>query len=178
METAFEGLCGISASPEMERVKRRHSEGELLGFRPYWWVVPWTSDMSLWLIAIAKDVWAAFISGKATLIPTESWVDDMSIGSVLAKGDLDDYCNLAHLIFAKIVNVLATFQNYGRTTRAAMLEAPLCGLWDAMQEWYRLRPADVCPVLRDFPPSRVFPDVLHARSSPSKTFLAGQLNRC
>ncbi|KAJ5274134.1 hypothetical protein N7497_012456 [Penicillium chrysogenum] len=121
---------------------------------------------SFWAFA-RIDVWAAFISGKATLIPTESWVDDMSIGSVLAKGDLDDYCNLAHLIFAKIVNVLATFQNYGRTTRAAMLEAPLCGLWDAMQEWYRLRPADVCPVLRDFPPSRVFPDVLHARSSPN-----------
>ncbi|KAH2132806.1 hypothetical protein KXV68_000439, partial [Aspergillus fumigatus] len=48
------------------------------------------------------DVWAAFISGKTTLIPTDFWLDDMSVESIAAGGDVDDYCNLAILIFAKI----------------------------------------------------------------------------
>ncbi|QMW28634.1 hypothetical protein G4B84_003923 [Aspergillus flavus NRRL3357] len=53
------------------------------------------------------DVWAAFISGKTTLIPTDFWLDDTSIESLATERDVDDYCNLAIFIFAQIVNMLA-----------------------------------------------------------------------
>ncbi|KAI9040287.1 uncharacterized protein KD926_008377 [Aspergillus affinis] len=102
---------------------------------------------SFWAFA-RIDVWAAFNSGKATLIPTESWVDNMCIDYVLANGDLDDYCNLAILIFAKIVNILSTPQQYKREVRAAKLRASICTLWDEMQEWYQLRPSETGLVTR------------------------------
>ncbi|RAK97986.1 uncharacterized protein BO80DRAFT_495962 [Aspergillus ibericus CBS 121593] len=79
------------------------------------------------------DVWAAFVSEKTTLIPTDFWLDDMSIESVAAKGDVDEYCNLANLIFAKIVNLRAT--GYHATA--------VRSLWDELQTWYHLRPQSV-----------------------------------
>ncbi|KAJ9491396.1 hypothetical protein VN97_g1851 [Penicillium thymicola] len=121
---------------------------------------------SFWAFA-RIDVWAAFNSGKATLIPTESWVDNMCIDYVLANGDLDDYCNLANLIFAKIVNILSTSQQSRKEMRTAGLQVSICTLWDEMQKWYQLRPSEVCPLLRDFAPTKVFPEALYIRSAPN-----------
>ncbi|KAJ5770926.1 uncharacterized protein N7511_002977 [Penicillium nucicola] len=96
---------------------------------------------SFWAFA-RIDVWAAFNSGKETLIPTNSWVDNMCIDYVLANGDLDDYCNLAHLIFAKIVNILSNSQQSRRKMREAEFKLSICTLWDEMQKWYQLRPSE------------------------------------
>ncbi|KAK9848916.1 hypothetical protein MYU51_015241 [Penicillium brevicompactum] len=93
---------------------------------------------SFWAFA-RIDVWAAFNSGKATLIPTESWVDNMSIDYVLANGDLDEYCNLAILIFAKIVNALSNFH----VSQASAFKATASALWHELQTWYRLRPPEI-----------------------------------
>lgn len=123
------------------------------------------APFNVWFVT---DTWAAFNSGKATLIPTESWVNDDCITSVYAKGDLDDYCNLAILIFAKIVNILSAAQELKGGARAASLNASLCSLWEEMQEWRQFRPREVYPLLRDTDPSKPFPEVLYSQSSPSK----------
>ncbi|KAL3472074.1 hypothetical protein BJX99DRAFT_262682 [Aspergillus californicus] len=119
---------------------------------------------SFWAFA-RIDVWAAIISSKATLIPTESWVDDMSIDSILVDGDLDDYCNLPNLIFARIVNLLSAPQEPTKEMAAASSKALLGALWDEMQKWYHLPPTEVCPLLRDFSRAKVFPEVMFTRSS-------------
>ncbi|RKK78587.1 hypothetical protein BFJ71_g16446, partial [Fusarium oxysporum] len=64
------------------------------------------------------DVWAAFFLNQTTLIPTDSWVDEESLVLVAEKGDTDDYCNLAILIFAKIINVLNEEDGAGVTSLA------------------------------------------------------------
>ncbi|PYI09799.1 hypothetical protein BO78DRAFT_22899 [Aspergillus sclerotiicarbonarius CBS 121057] len=112
-----------------------------------------------WAFARIADVWAAFVSGKTTLIPTDFWIDDMSIESVAAKGNLDDYCNLTNLIFAEIVNLRAAGCHENGATS-------VWSLWNELQTWYRLRPQDVCPLLRDHSsPGKVFPTILYSRSS-------------
>lgn len=113
------------------------------------------------------DVWAAFISGKTTLIPTHFWVDDMSIKSVMTKGNVDDYCNLAILIFAEIINLLHTDKGY----RPA-LATSVSSLWDELQKWYQLRPQEVCPLLRDsLASSKVFPTIVYTHASSSESSL-------
>ncbi|KAL2816078.1 fungal-specific transcription factor domain-containing protein [Aspergillus granulosus] len=110
------------------------------------------------------DVWAAFVSGKTTLIPTNFWLDNMSITSVAGQGDVDDYCNLANLIFAEIVNLLASVaqEDAQDTTSTASISV----LWEKLQDWRRLRPPEVKPLLRNPPTSmRPFPDILYSRSS-------------
>ncbi|EAU35406.1 conserved hypothetical protein [Aspergillus terreus NIH2624] len=94
------------------------------------------------------DVWAAFISGKRLLIPTDSWVDNSSIPLVAANGTLDDYCNLAILIFARIVNLLADAQLCHMDSNLVYYSS-VGKLWDELQEWWRLRPKEVCPLLRE-----------------------------
>jgi hypothetical protein len=114
------------------------------------------------------DVWAAFVSRRTTLIPTNFWLEDMSIASVAAKGDVDDYCNLANLIFAEIVNLLAEHgpQEGGHVTTHT---ASISLLWEKMQEWRSLRPSEVKPLLRNSTTQRsVFPKLLYSRSSSSK----------
>ncbi|OJJ06449.1 hypothetical protein ASPVEDRAFT_45847 [Aspergillus versicolor CBS 583.65] len=111
------------------------------------------------------DVWAAFISRKTTLIPTNFWLDDMSIPSVATRGDIDDYCNLANLIFAEIVNFLATHgQDKGGHDSAYAASVSL--LWQKLQDWRGYRPQEVKPLLRNpAASSKVFPVVLYSRSS-------------
>ncbi|KAF9889264.1 hypothetical protein FE257_007577 [Aspergillus nanangensis] len=111
------------------------------------------------------DIWAAFTSGKTTLIPTDFWLDDTCVKSLAMRGDVDDYCNLAILIFARVVNLLATPGLDAESVKPA-LRASYLVLWDELQTWYRLRPEDVCPLLRDdFSQSRVFPNIVYTRSS-------------
>ncbi|GKZ25739.1 hypothetical protein AbraCBS73388_001548 [Aspergillus brasiliensis] len=88
---------------------------------------------------MASYVWAAFISGKRLLIPTDSWVDNSSIPWVAANGTLDDYCNLAILVFARIVNFLADARLCHRDSDPAYYSS-VGKLWDELQEWWRLRP--------------------------------------
>ncbi|KAL4879945.1 hypothetical protein BJY04DRAFT_208417 [Aspergillus karnatakaensis] len=112
------------------------------------------------------DVWAAFIAGKTTLIPTDFWLDDTAISSVRAKGTVDDYCNLTIFIFAKIVNLLslagADDAEYGPTFGHS-----LSGLWDDLQEWYQERPPEVRPLLRvESSSSKVFPTIPLSQPSP------------
>ncbi|CEJ55696.1 hypothetical protein PMG11_01937 [Penicillium brasilianum] len=119
---------------------------------------------SFWAFA-RIDVWAAYISGKTTLIPTDSWVDDSSIPSVAAKGNVDDYCNLAILTFAQIVNLLADARLYEKDGSPVYYSA-VGKLWDALQEWRRLRPKEVCPLLRESSRgSNPFPTVVLSWSS-------------
>lgn len=117
---------------------------------------------------VILDVWAAFNSGKATLIPTDSWVDNVSISSVSANGDLDDYCNLAILIFAEIVNLLSGAREAEGGTTNTSFEDSVRSLWKDMQTWYLLRPREVRPLLRHTEPSKIFPEVVYTRYSPSK----------
>lgn len=91
----------------------------------------------------------------------------MSIESVAATSNVDDYCNLAILIFAQIVNTLASFDFHGGNAQPVQIDS-MSKLWDDLQEWNRLRLAEVCPLLRDFPRSRTFPTVLFSRPSSSK----------
>lgn len=116
----------------------------------------------------ALDIWAAFISGQTTLMTTDSWVEDDSIESVATSRDIDQYCNLAILIFAKIVNSLATearpdAQSCDR--RTLLIE----DLWSELQEWRKLRPREICPLLRCSPMgSNPFPTVVYTQSSSSR----------
>jgi len=91
----------------------------------------------------------------------------MSIESVMTKGNVDDYCNLAILIFAQIINLLHTDEGY----RPA-LATSVSSLWDELQKWCRLRPQEVCPLLRDSSlSSSVFPTIVYTHVSSSESFL-------
>ncbi|KAI8281637.1 putative Zn(II)2Cys6 transcription factor [Colletotrichum sp. SAR11_240] len=115
-----------------------------------------------------SDVWAAFIMEQSTLIPTDSWVQDESVASVAAKNDLDDYCNLAILIFAKIVNVAGPMLQHATSSSPEV--APIVNdLWNELQAWLSYRPKDALPLVSAGPTrSNPFPTVVFATSSPSK----------
>jgi hypothetical protein len=117
-----------------------------------------------------SDVWAAFILNQTTLIPTDSWVDVDSLVSVAAKGDTDDYCNLAILIFARIINVLNEEDGVGPTSQAERREKVQAS-WEELQRWRHLRPRSVEPLLRvDKLEKKPFPTIVFALSSSSKSF--------
>lgn len=92
------------------------------------------------------DIWAAFIVGEKTLMPTEFWVDDHLVESVAAKGQLDAYCNLATLIFAKIINFLADYQQ--RPGAPAGDVETINSLWAEMQAWRDHRLKESLPLFR------------------------------
>jgi hypothetical protein len=105
------------------------------------------------------------------LIPTNFWLDDMSISSVASKGDVDDYCNLANLIFAELANLLnADSSQEDRHT--GTFAASISLLWEKLQQWRRLRLRDVRPLLRNSSAlSGVYPEVLYSLSSSSRFFI-------
>ncbi|ENH62371.1 hypothetical protein FOC1_g10015348 [Fusarium oxysporum f. sp. cubense race 1] len=94
-----------------------------------------------------NNVWAAFLMNQTTLIPTDSWVDQDSLFLVAEKGDPDDYCNLAILIFAKIINVLNGEDSAGVTSITGP-RAKVQALWEELQRWRCWRPQSVKPLLR------------------------------
>ncbi|KAH7210775.1 uncharacterized protein BKA55DRAFT_585574 [Fusarium redolens] len=105
------------------------------------------------------DVWAAFILNQTTLIPTDSWVDCDSLVLVAEKGGTDDYCNLAILIFARIINVLNVKDN---DQRRNMTQA----LWEELQRWRHWRLPSVKPFLRtERLEKNPFPTVMFALSA-------------
>lgn len=92
------------------------------------------------------DIWAAFIVGEKTLMPTEFWVDDDLVEPVAAKGQLDAYCNLAILIFAKIINFLADYQQ--RAGTSASDTETINSLWAELQAWRNHRLKESLPLFR------------------------------
>ncbi|RAK77244.1 uncharacterized protein BO72DRAFT_468545 [Aspergillus fijiensis CBS 313.89] len=141
---------------------RRHLKGcaGLLQLKKWNGCSPGIVKSCFWAFA-RIDVWAAFVTRKTTLIPAHFWMNDMSLESLAAKGKVDDYCNIANLIFAKIVNCLTRCVGHSKIDLGES-----AALWDEMQRWYRLRPPDVHPLLRQEPcPGTIFPTVLHARTS-------------
>ncbi|EXA31513.1 hypothetical protein FOVG_17214 [Fusarium oxysporum f. sp. pisi HDV247] len=111
------------------------------------------------------DVWAAFFLNQTTLIPTDSWVDEESLVLVAEKGDTDDYCNLAILIFAKIINVLNEEDGAGVTSLAEPREKAQAS-WEELQRWRRWRPRSVKPLLRvDKSEKNPFPTIVFALSA-------------
>lgn len=119
---------------------------------------------------ISADIWAAFITQNMTLIPTDFWLDDTSCKSVRTAGSIDDYCNLAILIFARIVNLLALRNNRENEYYNPASTTQLLTLWDELLEWHRHRPPEVYPLLRDPRSSgKVFPTIILSRASSSKS---------
>ncbi|KAH7123061.1 putative Zn(II)2Cys6 transcription factor [Dactylonectria macrodidyma] len=126
---------------------RRHLKGCAGLLKSRGWHGSSTGIVKACFWAFARiDIWAAFIIGETTLIPTECWVKNDSVLSVAATGDIDDYCNLAILVFAKTVNMLASNTSLGtlgsRRTKIAD------SLWDYIQQWRDNRPTEVQPLLR------------------------------
>ncbi|KAF4860962.1 Transcription activator AMTR1 [Colletotrichum siamense] len=122
------------------------------------------------------DIWAAFIIGQTTLLSTTCWVENDSIPAVSAaaatSGDIDDYCNLAILIFAKIINLIAHNPPSPRISaahRVTMTE----DLWKDLSIWWKFRPRDVCPLLREEPrgSGNPFPTVVFTTSAASSILL-------
>ncbi|RTE69957.1 hypothetical protein BHE90_015658, partial [Fusarium euwallaceae] len=81
------------------------------------------------------DVWAAFILNQTTLIPTDSWVEEDSLAVVAARGNTDDYCNFAILIFARIINLLNASNGSSSTEMRQKAQAS----WKELQQWRRWR---------------------------------------
>jgi hypothetical protein len=115
------------------------------------------------------DVWAAFILNQTTLIPTDSWVNQDSLVLVAAAGETDDYCNLAILIFARIINVLND-KGGARRQSQTKLRDNVQNLWDELQLWRRWRLPSVKPLMRiDQSDKSPFPTIMFALSSSSKS---------
>lgn len=115
-----------------------------------------------------EDVWAAFNLDQTTLIPTDSWVRDESIESVAAKGDLDDYCNLTLLSFARVLNLLNGGHTASRSRRHSFGESAR-RLWSGLQLWRRLRPPRARELLRgEGQRGTPFPTLVYTHSSASK----------
>ncbi|RAQ50152.1 hypothetical protein AFGD_011620 [Aspergillus flavus] len=147
---------------------RRHLKGCAGLFRVNGWkgssrgIVKWC----FWAFARNGKLPLLLPAGKTTLVPTDFWMDDMSIVSAAADGDTENYCNLAILVFAKIVNLLATFSLSNRMSESEP-RASMTVLWNEFQEWYQLRPKQVYPLLRsDCTPSNTLPNVAFTQSSP------------
>ncbi|KAH6999521.1 putative Zn(II)2Cys6 transcription factor [Ilyonectria destructans] len=126
---------------------RRHLKGCAGLLKSRGWHGSSTGIVKACFWAFARiDIWAAFIIGETTLIPTEFWVKNDSVPSVAAGGDVDDYCNLAILIFAKTVNLLASNSVLGAS--ASRRNKMIVSLWDSMHQWWENRPTEVQPLLR------------------------------
>ncbi|KAK2775674.1 alkaline phosphatase family protein [Colletotrichum kahawae] len=156
---------------------RRHLNGcaELLKSRNWKGCSEGIIKSCFWAFA-RIDIWAAFIIGQTTLLSTTCWVENDSIPAVSAaaavSGDIDDYCNLAILIFAKIINLIAHNPPSPRISaahRVTMTE----DLWKDLSIWWRLRPRDVCPLLREEPrrSGSPFPTVVFTTSAASSILL-------
>ncbi|OMP83588.1 hypothetical protein BK809_0004969, partial [Diplodia seriata] len=151
---------------------RRHLQGcaELLRAKGWNGSSPGIVKSCFWAFA-RIDVWAAFITRQRTLIPTESWVETDSVRTIAEMGDLDDYCNLAILFFARIVNLMASLHEPARREVAAEVRV----LWDKLQEWYARRPEKARPLMRlDRDGTNPFPRIMYSQSSP-KEFAAEKI---
>ncbi|RSM09890.1 hypothetical protein CEP52_003887 [Fusarium oligoseptatum] len=121
------------------------------------------------------DVWAAFILNQTTLIPTDSWVEEDSLAVVAARGNTDDYCNFAILIFARIINLLNASNGSSSTEMRQKAQAS----WKELQQWRRWRQQSVKPLMRvDGETKGPFPMIVFAlfASICGNTFLSRWLD--
>ncbi|ETS84256.1 hypothetical protein PFICI_02281 [Pestalotiopsis fici W106-1] len=111
------------------------------------------------------DIWAAYLMDQPTLIPTDSWVADESFETTVTSGNIDDYCNLAILIFARLINMINTFRN---DLDHYELDFPdhINRAWERFQKWWRLRPAGAKPlVCSEATACSPFPAIVFTQSS-------------
>ncbi|KAH7082008.1 putative Zn(II)2Cys6 transcription factor [Paraphoma chrysanthemicola] len=144
---------------------RRHLKGcaGLLGTKKWNGSSKGIVNACFWAFA-RIDVWAAFMIGEETLMPTDYWVDDSTVHSVAATGTIDAYCNLATLIFAKIANFIA--ESRKRSTRSVDQASTTNGLWRELQDWRAYRPKQVLPLLRsEAAQNSPFQTILYTHSS-------------
>ncbi|KAH7064336.1 putative Zn(II)2Cys6 transcription factor [Paraphoma chrysanthemicola] len=144
---------------------RRHLKGCVWNLRSKGWngSSPGLVNACFWAFA-RIDVWAAFVLGEETLIPTGDWVDESDARSIAATGTVDAYCNLAILIFAKVTNLVATSEKQPQDSynRPAKINA----LWRELQDWRIHCPSQVLSLLRTEVDHEIpFPTVLYASSS-------------
>lgn len=168
----MKGLRRFVEDVEVERQQRRYSKSLLLGLCKSR-CVPFPTTALLPSPRSSesnrkKDVWAAFNLGQTTLIPTGSWVHDESVESVAAKGDLDDYCNLTLLSFARALNLLNE-GNVASRSRGHSFGESARRLWAGLQLWRRLRPPRARELLRrEGGRGAPFPTLVYTHSSASK----------
>lgn len=101
-------------------------------------------------------------------MPTDTWVDDSNVRSIAEHGTIDAYCNLATLIFAKIINLIADTRkgSEGLTSQKSKVNT----LWLDLQAWRDCRPRRALPLLRTEPSQRSpFQIILHTHPSSSKS---------
>lgn len=139
------GLCWTSDVKKLERLQPRNRQLLLLGFCTHW-CSPHPFLVSGPQLTMMLDIWAAFIVGEKTLMPTEFWVDEDLVERAAAKGHLDAYCNLAILIFAKIINFLADYQQ--RAGASASDAETINSLWAELQAWSNHRLKESLPLFR------------------------------
>jgi hypothetical protein len=114
-----------------------------------------------------KDLWAAFILQKKTLIPTQCWVDNESFQAAANLACPDDYCNLSILTFARLVNSLAVEESDTLDTSSEPIHDAQI-LWKALQTWWELRPTRVKPLFEVPPgPTNAFPKIIFIDPSSS-----------
>jgi hypothetical protein len=102
------------------------------------------------------DIWASFLSGRPTLIPTDSWELARPGPNVPIQ---DSYSNLAILIVARIVNELS------KRPADINLNA-LQDLWAELQTWVVERPLSVrCVMELESSGDSPFPTILFSNPS-------------
>lgn len=88
--------------------------------------------------------------------------------SVAATGQLDAYCNLAILIFAKIINFLADCQQAGRSSTIEV--ETINSLWTELQAWRDHRLKEALPLFRSGKSKhQAFETIIFTHSSSSKS---------
>lgn len=112
-----------------------------------------------------SDLWAAFLLGRKTLLPTASWVNDDNLEAAAAQSCPDDYCNLCALTFARLVDRLVC----DGPAFASLPEHSPQQLWDEFQQWWRLRPKRVKPLVKSSATiCSAFPTIVFIESSSGK----------
>ncbi|RMJ14716.1 hypothetical protein CDV36_005614 [Fusarium kuroshium] len=125
-------------------------------------LIPESVQPYLGYLSSGGDVWAAFILNQTTLIPTDSWVEEDSLAVVTARGNTDDYCNFAILIFARIINLINASDDSSSTELRQKAQAS----WKELQQWRRWRQQSVNPLTRvDAENKGPFPMIVFALSA-------------
>ncbi|OAL47019.1 hypothetical protein IQ07DRAFT_546297 [Pyrenochaeta sp. DS3sAY3a] len=138
---------------------RRHLKGCVFNLMNKGWSgsSPALVGAAFWAFA-RIDVWTSYVLAEKTLVSPESWVDDDSPTSITTTRNIDDYCNLATLLLAKIVNLVG---GSSPIVEYSSVSAEIYALWLGLQQWYSHRPRQIGPLMRtDSDGTSVFPTIL------------------
>lgn len=94
---------------------------------------------------MSSDIWASFVSGMETLIPTPQWVHDDSLEVAASIEIPDDYCNLAIVAFARTINCVSKIR---QNVAAAQAYDEMKRLSGYLRRWWDLRPKRVHHLMR------------------------------